>query len=70
MSDRANDRISYGKSTTNADEGRDGRMALDDASMAAADETELSGEQLDGVAGGAVKEFSDSEDAQYGRDRV
>ena len=69
MSDRAMERSA--SKSTNADESHDGRMVnVDDASMAAADETELSGEQLDGVAGGAVKEFSDSEDAQYGRDRV
>ena len=65
MSDRASDRIRGSKSTTNADESRDGRYAIDDASAAAADETELSSDQLDGVAGGAVKEFSDVEDAQY-----
>ena len=64
MSDRETGRLSNAKSTTNADESRDGRYAIDDASAAAMDETELSSEQLDGVAGGHISDASDSEDAQ------
>ena len=70
MSDRASNRLNNAKSTTNADESRDGRYSIDDASASAADETELSSEQLDGVAGGHISDASDSQDAQTGGRRA